>query len=188
VLPILLLFSCLLSNNSQPLYYYTGTPEKIFALGKPYNSGVWEEVPLIKVCRELNISTTRVQIAIAYWRNMGYEFHDVIFDYDSIECMGDYYGSDIIITSADQSLQEDHLAATRTSVNTRTGHIVKAKIFIRQKDVNRPRVLEHELGHALGWKHYSQILHIMHPEWESGGYQNYGVTRAQQRKNYGILK
>ena len=75
--------------------------------------------PLVKVCKELNISQTRVQIAIAYWKNSGYDFHDVIFDYDSIECLGDYYGRDIIITTADQSLQEDHLAATRTTTNTK---------------------------------------------------------------------
>ena len=54
---------------------------------------------------------------------------------------------------------------------------MKSKIFIRQKDVNRHRVLEHELGHALGWKHYPQSMHIMHPEWEKGGYYNNGMRK-----------
>jgi len=187
MLYILLLFSCL-SINSYPLHYYTATPQKTFALGKPYSTGKWKMPPLIKICKELNISQTRIQIAIAYWKNSGYDFHDIIFDYDSIECLGDYYRSDIIITTVDQSIEENHLASTRTSVNIKTGYILKAKIFIREKDINRPRVLEHELGHALGWKHYPQYLHIMHPEWESGGYHNNGVKKTEQKENYGIFK
>ena len=82
------------------------------------------------------------------------------------------YGSGIIITGGNQALPEDFLAVTRTSVRTTTGYIIRAKIFIRQKHVNRPRVLEHELGHALGWKHYPQTMHIMHPDYDKGGHKN----------------
>ena len=168
---ILLLFSCL-NTTSHPLPFLTASTYEIFALGKPKQTGMWKAPPMVKVCKELNISYTRVQIAIAYWRNSGYEFHDIWYNYDSPECFGVDYGSGIIITGGDQALPEDLLAVTRTSVRTTTGYIIKAKIFIRQKHVNRPRVLEHELGHALGWKHYPQSMHIMHPTWEKGGYDN----------------
>ena len=33
----------------------------------------------------------------------------------------------------------------------------------------------------MGWKHYPQYLHIMHPEWESGGYHNNGVKKTEQK-------
>ena len=169
---LLLLFTCV-NVGSYPLhFYYTAEPYEIFALGKPKQSGVWKVPPVVKICKELNISHTRVQIAIAYWRNIGYEFHDVLYDYDSLECFGIDHGSGIIITGANQDLDEDFLALTSTSINTTTGNIVRAKIIIRQKDVNRPRVLEHELGHSLGWKHYPQYMHIMNPDWENGGYDN----------------
>ena len=168
---LLLLFTCI-SVKSYPLHAYTANTYEVFVWGKPRQTGTWKEPPLVKVCKELNISQTRVQIALAYWKKSGYEFRDVLYNYDSPECFGADYGSGIIITGGNQTLSEDLLAVTRTSVNTSTGHIIKSKIFIRQQHVNRPRVLEHELGHALGWKHYPQYMHIMHPEWESGGYDN----------------
>jgi len=168
---ILLLFSCL-NTTSYPLHYLAANTHEIFALGKPKRTGTWKQPPLVKICKELKISHARVQIAIAYWRNIGYEFHDVLYNYDSLECLGVDYGSGIIITGGDQALPEDLLAVTRTSVRTTTGYIIKAKIFIRQKHVNRPRVLEHELGHALGWKHYPQNMHIMHPDYDEGGHKN----------------
>lgn len=173
---ILLLFSCLNTTND-PLHFLTVSTYEVFAVGKPKQTGTWRSPPLIKICKELKISYTRVQLAVAYWRNIGYEFHDVLYDYDSPECFGVDYGSGIIITGGSQDLPEDLLAVTRTSINTTTDHIVRSKIFIRQKDVNRPRVLEHELGHALGWKHYPQNMHIMHPQWEKGGYYNSGMKK-----------
>tara|TARA_Y100000296_G_C5155210_1_gene248641 strand:+ start:1001 stop:1537 length:537 start_codon:yes stop_codon:yes gene_type:complete len=168
---ILLLLSCL-STNSYPLHALIADTYEVFALGKPKRTGTWKLAPLVKVCKELDISQTRVQIAIAYWRNSGYEFHDILYNYDSPECYGMDYGSGIIITGGNQALPEDFLAVTRTSVRTTTGYIIRAKIFIRQKHVNRPRVLEHELGHALGWKHYPQTMHIMHPDYDKGGHKN----------------
>ena len=175
---VLLLIACV-NTTSYPLHFYTATASEIFAVGKPKQTGTWKLPPLVKVCKELHISQTRIQIAIAYWRNNGYEFHDILYDYDSLECLSADYGSGIIITGGNQDLSEDLLAVTRTSVNTTTDHIIKAKIFIRQKHVNRPRVLEHELGHALGWKHYPQYLHIMNPEWEKGGYNNSGTQNSE---------
>ena len=171
---VLLLFSCL-NTTGDPLHFLTANTYEVFALGKPKQTGTWRLPPLVKICKELKISHTRVQIAIAYWRNSGYEFHDIVYNYDSPECLGADYGSGIIITGGNQDLAEDLLAVTRTSVNTATKYIVRAKIFIRQKHVNRPRVLEHELGHALGWKHYPQNMHIMHPQWEKGGHYNNGM-------------
>lgn len=170
----LLLWGCFVANY-EPARHYASIPQQAFVIGKPRRSGEWKHPPLIKVCKDLNISQTRVQIAVAYWRNSGYEFHDVIYDYDSPECYGDYYGTDIIITFADQTLQDNHMAATRTTINTTTGYILKAKILMRDQNVNKFRILEHEMGHALGWKHYPQYMHIMHPDWELGGYSNAGV-------------
>ena len=52
--------------------------------------------------------------------------------------------------------------------------------------------LEHELGHALGWKHYPQSMHIMHPQWEKGGYDNSGMKNKKIsyhiKESYGIFR
>ena len=44
-------------------------------------------------------------------------------------------------------------------------------------NAHKDRVLEHEIGHALGWQHYRQRYHIMHPEWRYGGYDSYGIRK-----------
>ena len=70
-----------------------------------------------------------------------------------------------------------HMAATRLYTSTRSGKIVMAKIFILPKNGRKERVLEHEIGHALGWSHYSQKTHIMHPDWQYGGYDSKGLSK-----------
>ncbi|MBC8409287.1 MAG: matrixin family metalloprotease, partial [Rhodobacteraceae bacterium] len=42
-------------------------------------------------------------------------------------------------------------------------------ISIHPFTANKKLVLEHELGHALGWRHYNQKMHIMFPRYESLG-------------------
>lgn len=43
-----------------------------------------------------------------------------------------------------------------------------------RKDV-RETVLEHELGHALGFLHYNKINHIMNEKWAQGGWDKEGL-------------
>jgi hypothetical protein len=59
----------------------------------------------------------------------------------------------------------------------KSGNIMKAKIFILPKYARKARVLEHEVGHALGWKHYPQKFHIMHPTWQLSGYESRGLKK-----------
>lgn len=86
------------------------------------------------------------------------------------------YG-EIIITLPEGNMEDRHMAATRIYTENSTGNIAKAKIFMRPKDSRRQRVVEHELGHALGWMHYSQKYHIMHPNWFLGGFNATGLRK-----------
>tara|TARA_Y100000296_G_scaffold7612_1_gene9039 strand:- start:3167 stop:3703 length:537 start_codon:yes stop_codon:yes gene_type:complete len=174
---VLLLCSCL-NSNTQYLEKYPNTFFEIATFGKPQKVGTWASPPVVKACEGVKISETRVMMALSFWENSGYDFEDVIFDYNSMECVVDNYGTGIVITTADQSVEEKYLAFTKTSVNKRTGYITRAKILIKETDITRERILEHEIGHALGWKHYLQKLHMMHPEWKYGGYDNKGMRKT----------
>ena len=80
------------------------------------------------------------------------------------------YGT-IMIDIPSQSFQfGNHLGTTKTWWRTDTGEVFKAKIEIKVGWENKPRVLEHELGHALGFKDNSITGHMMNHTWNRGGY------------------
>jgi predicted Zn-dependent protease len=84
---------------------------------------------------------------------------------------------EIIITLPESGFSDKHLASTRIYTHKETGHIVKAKIQMLPKNAKKERVLEHEIGHALGWYHYPQRYHMMHPNWRLGGYERRGLQK-----------
>ena len=48
-----------------------------------------------------------------------------------------------------------------------------AKIYLKSNV--KERVLEHELGHALGWMHTKQSGHMMHEKLIYGGWKDTGL-------------
>lgn len=82
--------------------------------------------------------------------------------------------STIVVRSPDEYGFTEDLGVTRSIVDHDTREILSAEIEVY---VVRERVLEHELGHALGIKHVFRSGHIMHPEWNSGGWNNEGLRR-----------
>ena len=71
----------------------------------------------------------------------------------------------------------NNMAATKLYTEKSTGHIAKAMISIYPKYERKERVLEHEIGHALGWSHYNKKFHIMNPSWQEGGYDHAGLRK-----------
>ena len=118
---------------------------------------------------------SRVYNAVEYWSRLGYEFGIVKKDNFSM-CMNPKMG-EIIITLPESGFANSNMASTRLYTDTTTGAIVKAKIFVLPKYARKDRVLEHEFGHALGWLHYRQRYHIMHPIWYYGGFDSYGIRQ-----------
>tara|TARA_E500000331_G_C17079631_1_gene636324 strand:- start:33 stop:308 length:276 start_codon:yes stop_codon:yes gene_type:complete len=85
--------------------------------------------------------------------------------------------NEITITLPSQGVIDDKMAATRVYTSKLTGEILKAKIYVIPKMAMRERVIEHEIGHALGWQHYNHKNHIMHPNWWYGGHNSYGLNK-----------
>ena len=61
---------------------------------------------------------------------------------------------------------------------------MKAKIFIFPKAASKERVLEHEIGHALGWPHINRPYHIMNSNWHTGGHNSGGLKLKLFYKRY----
>ena len=129
----------------------------------------------MRVCTNSGVSVTRTTHALSYWEKNGYNFGVVKGDPFSM-CMTPKHG-EILITLPEGGFDTSHLASTRLYTEIETGHIVRAKIHILPKNARKDRVLEHEIGHALGWAHYRQRYHIMHPTWFYGGYDSYGIRK-----------
>jgi len=151
------------------------SPTELKAIGKPKQTTHWELIPTVRVCTDSGVSVSRTTRALSYWERHGYEFGTVRGDPYSM-CMTPKHG-EILITIPDNTFDVKHMASTRLYTDTKTGKIVRAKIQILPHNARRERVLEHEIGHALGWAHYKQRYHIMHPDWRYGGYDSYGIRK-----------
>jgi predicted Zn-dependent protease len=173
---LLLLLNCITGADLENIIYVSGKkPANAFVIGKPTKKADWETVPKVRVCASTQLIMSRVDTAVKYWEKLGYEFKYTYKDF-VIDCMEPRYG-EIIITLPEGNFSAHHMAATRLYTSTRSGKIVMAKIFILPKNGRKERVLEHEIGHALGWSHYSQKTHIMHPDWQYGGYDSKGLRK-----------
>jgi hypothetical protein len=68
-----------------------------------------------------------------------------------------------------------------TTVYYTDGSVIGAQIQIADP---KPRVLEHELGHALGWLHWSRRRHMMHPNRSDGGWEDDGLRRNTKQETH----
>lgn len=176
-----LLLLCILSCLAPATYEYSilkTTTDVVIdtaALGKPQQKAKWKDNPRIRICATSEVPLYRATQAARYWESVGYTFKDIRKDHLST-CMNPRPG-EIIITLPEVGFADSHMASTRIYTHKETGDIVKAKIHILPKHAKKNRVLEHELGHALGWMHYRQKFHIMHPNWHQGGYDHRGIRK-----------
>lgn len=175
---LLLLLLSLVPDSSAYEYMYCSDVYPVIVLTKPVKKANWLTPPNIRICPDVNISQSRVSAAVNYWERLGYEFGATIYEKDMYNCLvPPVHRREILIMLPDQQFNEEHIASTRISTHIKTEEIVRAKIFVTPKNSKRSRVIEHELGHALGWAHYPQSGHIMNPDWKFGGYNSYGMRK-----------
>jgi len=154
--------------------------ETALTFGPPIQNGAWEETPTVIVCASAPVKSERVQRAVDFWKILGYNIGEVIdAEVGDFSCERDIvlYG-DILIDVMDyNSNSRAHLGTTRTWADTNSGEIFKAKIEVMSGWGDAERIIEHELGHALGWRDYNQLGHLMHSEWSKGGYRTQGLEK-----------
>ena len=170
-----LLFLLAFQTNNGILYPGHRFYKASYFSQKPHQKYKWTTVPNIRVCQNTEVGLSRVQRALDYWERLGYEFGEVYLDRLSY-CMNPK-DNEIAIVLPEQGIIDDKMAATRTYTSKITGEIIKAKIYVLPRTGKKERVLEHEMGHALGWQHYNRKNHIMHPNWWLGGHSSYGLQK-----------
>ncbi|HAI38208.1 MAG TPA: hypothetical protein DCM40_08845 [Maribacter sp.] len=142
----------------------------------------WQIKPDIVVCSDSRVSNLRIDKATEFWKALNHDFGTVTrVSRDNMACVtGEPDYGTIMIDIPSQNFDfSSHLGTTKTWWRTDTGEIFKAKIEIKIGWENKPRVLEHELGHALGFKDNNTTGHLMNHEWARGGYKKKGLQREQ---------
>jgi len=140
----------------------------------------WQIKPDIVVCSDSRVTNLRIDRATDFWETLNHNFGTVTrVSRDNMACVtGEPAYGTIMIDIPSQNFDfSDHLGTTKTWWRTDTGEIFKAKIEIKPGWENKPRVLEHEIGHALGFKDNNASGHIMNHAWNRGGYKKKGLQR-----------
>jgi hypothetical protein len=146
--------------------------------------GCWEQPPNILICHGAPMNRPRVLRALNYWERLGYTFGTVTSAPNAnYSCAtGIVPRSTIMIDIPSQNFRfGTHLGTTRTWRDTAQvcngmPLILKSKVEIIPAWGETERILEHELGHALGWNDINSVGHIMHGSWSLGGTRTSGLN------------
>lgn len=137
----------------------------------PEQKAAFESDPLVIICDDSQYSLQEVYLALEFWEKLGYKFVDVI---DKFPCDDGIIDGAITIQLADQDFDDTNLAVTKVLIDEDSQKITAARIQVFEV---KDRVLEHELGHALGWEHYTVNGHIMNPARSNGGLNAFGMEK-----------
>ncbi len=153
------IFLCLLSGL---IGFMIGYNIKVHLEASQFVVASWEQEPIVVVCPDSSLSAYRVNRAIEWWGIRGYKINGYHFDDDDKICsLNRFVDGIIFIRAADQKIDPEFYAVT--SRNSSLEKMIAATITLPNRNRHLNRLLEHELGHALGLGHVDIDGHIMHP-------------------------
>lgn len=135
---------------------------------RPYK---WSSSPIIANCYGEDISESKIQSAVDFWQDYGNEVAFILMDPPGSVCNHDFLDGFIIIKKAPRGkLAASTLARTETKISML--RIKAAVIYFKPGTYNLAWLTQHELGHALGYKHVEEPGNVMHPivEFQGGKY------------------
>ena len=135
-----------------------------------FKTGYWDYPPAIIDCTYSNLAEDRLTESVLFWQKIGVEFAFIESDPPDSVCSADYLYGFIIIKN--DTLHWPTIGSTGRST-TINGKINSALIRLNPGNANDPRLLEHEIGHALGYQHRNDLGHIMHEIYDYTGYNFY---------------
>ena len=176
-----LLLLWVLPNISQPTYAASPVANyhKVPTIADaPPQVATWGRAPILVICEYAPVSEIQINSAVKFWERLGYEFGQVHYKKNSQrKCSSEMPAGHILIhiVTKGVKLESTALAQTHFFVDNLTNKIDWAVIYMRT-DI-RDTVLEHELGHALGFLHFNKINHLMNQKWEMGGWDVEGLEK-----------
>ena len=144
----------------------------------PPRVATWSRPPTIIICDYAPVSKIQVNSAVKFWEGLGHKFKNIEYKKNSQDlCTNERPLGYILvhIVTKGVKLESTALAQTHFFVDNLTNKIDWAVIYMRP-DI-RDTVLEHELGHALGFLHFNKINHLMNQKWEMGGWDVEGLEK-----------
>jgi|10_taG_2_1085330.scaffolds.fasta_scaffold212703_1 hypothetical protein len=147
---------------------------------RPPQAGTWKLTPTVIVCEYAPVERQEIDKAVAFWERLGYRFYTTQYKHDPLgKCRSKSPQGYIVIhlRTLGVKMDETSLAQTHFYVDNQTKEIDWAIIYVKEA---RETVLEHELGHALGFLHYNMINHLMNAKWAMGGWDNEGLENKRR--------
>lgn len=173
-----LLILLTLSAPAQASEYVSNFVSIPAVTGGPVRIAEWSTNPTVIVCENAPISEPRAAKAVKFWRDLGHSFFTSQYKYDPLgKCRQSSPKGYILIqlVTQEQLLDEDSLGVTHFYVDNNTNKVDWAVIYLKVGSI-KETVLEHELGHALGYLHYDKINHLMNSKWTQGGWNTKGLA------------
>jgi len=151
---------------------------------KSFILGEWQEVPKVVVCEDSPASIDAIKRGMKWWQNRGHRFNVVSLSEDRRaqnickNVWSSYPSGYIVITKLvkEADIDDDNLAITFVSENKTYGTVRYAKMYLKTDGLVE-RIIEHELGHALGFRHLKEDGHMMHPIIPDGGWNDRKLIR-----------
>jgi len=138
----------------------------------------WEFAPSVRVCAASPLSVHDVAIALAWWQDLGYKF-DIVYSSNCVTL--NQYGAITVTLDRGELPMSNLLGRTTIYSDPETKRMSWAIIELSHPYVDR--VIEHEIGHALGWLHCRAGGHMMHPMHFEGGWNFNGLEAIKQEKD-----
>jgi predicted Zn-dependent protease len=180
---VLLIFLLNLGGHGRAIASeYSSNFERIPAVDeRPPQVAIWKRTPTIIVCEYAPINKDAIKKAVKFWEALGYNFFTTQYKYDPLDkCKSKAPIGYILIHLVTQGIKlgDDSLAETHFYVDNDHNEIEWAIIYMRSE--TRETVLEHEIGHALGFLHFNRINHLMNSKWTQGGWDKSGLQNKQR--------
>ena len=135
----------------------------------------WVKDPLIASChKKIDV---QVAASVQFWNALGYELMFVDSERAKQICQQENFGS-LVPVRIDDTI--DAKRAAETTTQTIGNVIILANVRIHSDFQDNQLVINHEIGHVLGFNHVNKAGHLMH---KSSTFQGNDITGLRKKNN-----